>query len=392
MKVTRWENELPIKSWCETVEGDAMAQAHNLAALPYAFHHIALMPDCHTGYGMPIGGVLATVGVVIPNAVGVDIGCGMCAVKTSLPVEEYAARTEDWRTIMAHIRERIPVGPNHNKKPASLSDMQPLASLLPEPIVMDQFNAAQHQLGTLGGGNHFIEIQKGSDGHIWIMLHSGSRNVGYQVARHYNEIAKTLNNRWQSVVPHEAQLAFLPLDSDEGKSYFAEMQWCVTFALCNRLLMMSIIIEAMAQTFPGVTFADPINIAHNYAAMENHFGKNVMVHRKGATRARGGDIGIIPGSQGTCSYVVEGLGEPESFMSCSHGAGRAMSRTAAKERLILEAEIAAMDEQGIIHNMRTKNDLDEASGAYKPIEDVMQQQADLVKPLVKLWPLAVIKG
>jgi tRNA-splicing ligase RtcB len=378
----------PIKMWFDEVEAEAMQQAYNLAALPFAFHHIALMADCHGGYGMPIGGVLATEGVVIPNAVGVDISCGMAAVATSLDARSHAGDTAAWKTVMGEIRDVIPVGRDHRKEPADRDDMPHVMGDL--PIVQKEFDAARYQLGTLGGGNHFIEIQKGSDGFIWIMLHSGSRNVGYKVAQHYNNVAVGLNQRWKTAVPKHVQLAFLPLDTDEGRAYLAEMNWCVEFAFRNRMRMMHAIQAILIRTFPQITFCGVINVAHNYAAIEHHFGKNVMVHRKGATRARAGETGIIPGSQGTCSYIVEGLGNPESFHSCSHGAGRTMSRSAARARLDLEAEQAKM--AGVVHGIRTQSDLDEAPGAYKDINSVMAQQADLVKPVVELRPIAVIKG
>ncbi|MCK9569053.1 RtcB family protein [Candidatus Pacearchaeota archaeon] len=390
MRVYQTLFELPIRLWCEVIEDEAWKQAHNLAKLPFAWHHVALMPDCHTGFGMPIGGVLATAGVVIPNAVGVDIGCGMCAVRTNLSVEDYAGRTDDWKAIIARIRKQIPVGPKHSDNPAGVGDMPIRRDDL--PIVAGRFDAARFELGTLGGGNHFIEIQKGSDGFIWVMIHSGSRNVGYQVANHYNAVAVSSNRQWHSSVPPTAQLAFLPTDSAQGLLYLQEMQWCIEFARKNRAMMMNKVLNTILQTWMQAGFEALTDVAHNYAAMEYHFARNVIVHRKGATRARRGKIGIIPGSQGTCSYVVEGLGNPESFMSCSHGAGRTMSRKAAREQLSLAAEMEALDQQGIIHTLRSQDALDEAPGAYKPIADVMAQQADLVRPLVELRPLAVIKG
>ncbi|MDD2731430.1 MAG: RtcB family protein [Candidatus Portnoybacteria bacterium] len=252
------------------------------------------------------------------------------------------------------------------------------------------------QLASLGSGNHFIEIQKGSDGHIWIMIHSGSRNVGLKIADYYNKLAIKLNEKWRSSVPKEWQLAFLPVDSDEGQAYLKEMNYAVEFALANRKLMMDRVIESFRVSLirnKMVTIMDTepmINIAHNYASLENHFGENVWVHRKGATLARKGTIGIIPGSMGTKSYIVEGLGNSESFESCSHGAGRKMSRKEAIKSLVLKDEQEKMKE--IIGAPRTQNDLEEAPGAYKDIDEVMENQKDLVKILVELTPLAVIKG
>jgi tRNA-splicing ligase RtcB (3'-phosphate/5'-hydroxy nucleic acid ligase) len=232
------------------------------------------------------------------------------------------------------------------------------------------------------------------------MIHSGSRNLGYKVAKYYNDLAIALNKKWYSQIPKEWELAFLPIDSDEGKDYLQEMQYCIDFALANRKLMMERIKDIFQKEHDkqrkvlhiAVDFDEMTNIAHNYAQFENHFTQNVMVHRKGATLVREGTIGIIPGSQGTKSYIVEGLGNPDSFMSCSHGAGRIMSRTKAKNELNLEEEIKKLNEQGIIHGIRTTKDLDEASGAYKDINEVIDNQKDLVKVLVKLTPIAVIKG
>ena len=224
------------------------------------------------------------------------------------------------------------------------------------------------------------------------MIHSGSRNLGKQVGDHYNKLAAMLNERWHSTVKPELRLAFLPLRTQEFNDYWAEMQYCVEFALCNRRLMMERIQEVIADALPGIEFEPMINIAHNYAAWENHFGKNVIVHRKGATLAREGIVGIIPGSQGTASYIVEGLGNPDSFNSCSHGAGRLMSRTAAVKTLSLEDEVKKLDDQGIVHAIRSQHDLEEAAGAYKDIEQVINNELDLVKILTRLLPIAVIKG
>lgn len=240
--------------------------------------------------------------------------------------------------------------------------------------------------------NHFIEIQKGDDGHIWVMAHTGSRNLGYKVANYYNKIAVEMNEMWYSQVPKSHDLAFLPEGSTHYHKYLTEMQYCVDFALANRRLMMERVKEAVLSQCPGTKFDNMINIAHNYTRMENHFGKNVMVHRKGATSARDGEVGIIPGSQGTCSYIVRGLGNRDSFMSCSHGAGRVLGRKQAKKILDLETEKKHLDELGVVHSIRTVDDLDEAIGAYKDIDVVMKNQEDLVEILVKLTPLGVIKG
>ena len=382
------ENQLPIKSWIPEknyyADEKMVEQVENLAKLPFAFHHIALCPDGHIGYGMPIGGVMATKGAVVPNAVGVDIGCGMCAVRTS--VKDICA--DDLKKIIGLIRKTVPVGFNRHREQQDYTFMPKH----PKGVVLEEYESALHQLGTLGGGNHFIEIQKGSDGYIWIMIHSGSRNLGFKVAKYYNDLAVSLNEKWHTRVPKEWQLAFLPLNSEEGQDYMKVMQYCVDFALANRNLMMERVKENIEDVVGTVEYGEMINIAHNYAAMENHFGKNVMVHRKGATRAYDGQLGVIPGSQGTASYIVKGKGNRESFMSCSHGAGRKMGRKQAQRELDFDEQKKILDDAGVIHGMRNKKDLDEAPGAYKDISVVMSNQIDLIEIEVELRPLAVVKG
>ena len=381
----------PIKLWLNDIEDGALEQAKNLANLPFIYKHVAIMPDCHQGYGMPIGGVIATDGVVIPNAVGVDIGCGMCAVKTSMTeISNY-----ELKRIMSYIRIKVPMGFKHHKEKQNIDFMPDVTLFDEQHIVHQQFESAQKQIGTLGGGNHFIEIQSGSDGYIWLMIHSGSRNLGLRVANHYNKIAIELNEKWYSSVPTNHQLAFLPLDvlDIEGYRYLDEMQYCVDFAFNNRKLMMDRVKESVCDICgDDVEFNKIINIAHNYAIKENHFGKNVMVHRKGATLARKRSMGIIPGSQGTSSFIVEGVGNKDSFESCSHGAGRKMGRKQAIKKLDLKEEKQRLDDLDIIHSIRHKKDLDEAPGAYKDINVVMKNQQDLVKIVTRLEPIAVLKG
>ncbi|MDR1181113.1 MAG: RtcB family protein [Bacteroidales bacterium] len=382
--------KIPIKLWLDEPEESAMEQARNLANLPFAVSHICLMPDAHAGYGMPIGGVLATDNVIIPNAVGVDIGCGMCAVKTNVLAE--TLERKQLTTIMSGIRKLIPLGLDRHKQRQDESLMPQNFDIDRMLIVKRQYLAALKQIGTLGGGNHFIEMQRSHDGFLWLMIHSGSRNFGLQVAEYYNNAAKKLNAQYFSSIDPKAGLAFLPFASDEAHAYYKEMQYCTEFAFVSRHLMMERIKEVVSSTLSGVEYEPLINIAHNYAAWEEHFGQKVIVHRKGATSAKAGEIGIIPGSQGTKSYIVEGLGNPDSFTSCSHGAGRVMSRKDAANNLNLQEEKDKLESQGIIHSIRHKNDLEEASSAYKDIAQVMAFQSDLVKILVELSPLAVIKG
>ena len=377
---------LPIKSWCGDPEEGAMEQARHIAALPFAYHHIALMPDTHQGYGMPIGGVLATLDTIIPNAVGVDIGCGMLACQTSLR----EISQEEVKRIMGLLRGRVPVGFKHRATPLEIPPPPVNA-----PIAKEEYESARCQVGTLGGGNHFIEIQRGSDGHIWFMVHSGSRNIGKKVCDHYNALAKKLNAKQKSAVPANWDLAFFPTDTQEGRQYIAEMGYCQAFAAENRRVMADEILAVFAEA-RGLSTAElsirTVNVHHNYAQKEHHFGQDVWVHRKGATSARAGEAGIIPGSQGTKSYIVTGLGNAESFCSCSHGAGRRMGRKEAQRSLSLTEEKRRMDERGIVHGIRSAKDLDEAAGAYKDIDLVMEEQKDLVDIAVELHPLGVIKA
>ena len=373
--------KIPIKLWLDDIEEGALQQAKNLANLPFAYKHVAIMPDSHQGFGMPIGGVLATKQVIIPNAVGVDIGCGMLAVKTSLTEID----TDAVKTIMGKIREVVPLGFNHQNTPQEWDGFDVAPDI---EIIQKELTSARKQLGTLGGGNHFIEIQSGSDGHIWVMIHSGSRNFGLKTADVYHKKAVAMCERWASNIP-DKDLAFLPLDTLEGQEYLTAMNYCLNFAFANRVLMMKNILEIVSD-LTGATIEQEVNIHHNYAQLENHFGEEVIVHRKGATKATTDTIGIIPGSMGSHSYIVSGKGNPESFMSCSHGAGRKMGRKQAERTLDLVQEQEKM--KGIVHGLRSVSNLDEAPGAYKDIDVVMENQKDLVDILVELTPIANIKG
>ena len=383
--------------WLHDIEDGAMEQARNLANLPFAFHHIALMPDTHQGFGMPIGGVLATKDAIIPNAVGVDIGCGMGAVRTSLT----GLTKKSLEKAVGIIRKMVPLGSSWHKSmraetlmPQHWSEHAGLyGDLSHMQVVPAEYEAARKQLGTLGSGNHFLEIQKGLDRQIWLMVHSGSRNIGKKVADYYNQKARKLASKLPHQVPANWQLAYLPSNSEEAQQYLTEMQYCLDFAFASRREMMNRLMEVVREISKGrVSFDPPVNIAHNYTALEPHFGEEVYVHRKGATSAKEGERGIIPGSQGANSYIVEGRGNPESFMSCSHGAGRVMGRRQAIRKLSLEKEIQAMNRKGIVHGMHSPKDLDEAASAYKDISKVMRNQKDLVKILNELQPLAVVKG
>lgn len=397
MKIFEEEGKIPIHMWATDIEKDTFAQAVNLSNLPFAFHHIALMPDVHFGYGMPIGGVLATTDAIIPNAVGKDIGCGMCSVKTNIrDIDECQIKE-----IIGGLRKSVPVGFNvHQQRQVwgGFNDYQDLARTRGW-YTKDVWKRAERSLGTLGGGNHFMEIQRDEEEFIGLMLHSGSRNLGSRLCDYYHALAKNLNEKWHSDISHP-DLSFLPVDSDDGRAYLADMEFALAFALENRQRMMEEFKLQVLMCFGGDTqFEDGVNIHHNYAALEHHLGKNVWVHRKGATLARKGTKGIIPGSMGTSSYIVEGLGNLMSFMSCSHGAGRKMGRNDATRNLKLKDCDKSM--KGIVFGrwnkcqrgkLRGHWDLGEAPLAYKNIDEVMANQKDLVKIVHKLQPLGVMKG
>ena len=263
-------NNTPVKMWASVCDATAWRQITNLCSLPFLYHHLALMPDLHGGKGMPIGSVLATKNAVIPNAVGVDIGCGMCAVKTNIKVETIAQDVLR-KKIMRGIRKQIPLGMEHHKTAQDEKYMPQEFDIENMTVVKRQYVSATKQVGTLGGGNHFIELQKDDEGFLWIMIHSGSRNLGKQVGDYYNNKAAVLNERYFSVVKPEINLPFLPLKTQEFNDYWHEMEYCIAFGLCNRKLMMERIEEVIADALPEVTFESMINIAHNYAAWENHF-------------------------------------------------------------------------------------------------------------------------
>jgi tRNA-splicing ligase RtcB len=381
----------PIKLWLKEIDADTLTQAKNLANLPFLFHHVAIMADAHVGYGMPIGGVAATEDVVIPNAVGVDIGCGVCALQTSLP----NLGKELLKKVLHAVRLTVPLGFQHHKRPQQGGRMPDFGRGLTDkdlPVVAREYDSGVLQLGTLGGGNHFIELQQGDDGLLWVMIHSGSRNIGYQVAKHYNQLAADYNKAQGAIIPSKWQLDYLPLSSENGQRYLREMNYCVQFAAANRLAMLERVREILVEIEPSMTFSPSFDVAHNYAAMEKHFGREVMVHRKGATRAAAGELGLIPGSQGSKSYIVRGLGNPESFSSCSHGAGRKLGRKQAQRELDLKTEVSRLEQLGILHSLRHKRDLEEAAGAYKDITQVIHNQRDLVEVVTTLQPLAVVKG
>lgn len=382
-----------ILSWCMSPEPGAIEQARNLSKLPCLIGNVCLMPDTHEGYGMPIGGVIALEKAVCPNAIGVDIGCGMLAVKTNLTEIPERSVLEK---IVGTIRSKVPLGQTWHREPVETEFFDQVhwyeEGLASAPICFDELDHARLQLGTLGGGNHFIEIQYGDDGHVWFMIHSGSRNLGKKVADFYIEKARELCKRWYYNDIVKNDLAFIPRGEELFEQYWAEMNLCLAFAEQNRAEIAYSVKCAIRKHIPEMVPFHGISIHHNYAAFEHHYGKDVIVHRKGATLAREGVLGIIPGSQGSFSYIVKGKGNEASLCSCSHGAGRKMSRMKAKQTLELSKVQEEMESKGIVHGISNVNDLDEAPGAYKDIDVVMEEQKDLVETLVKLRPLAVVKG
>lgn len=370
-----------IKSWCPDMDVTTETQVRNLSDLPFAFHHICLMPDAHSGYGMPIGGVLATEGTVVPQAVGVDAGCGMLAFDLGEHVEDFMTSRD---AILHEVMRSVPTGMNRNKSKQCIDLLSDCTD-----VINSERETAEYSLGTLGGGNHFIEFDKDELEHLWLVIHSGSRHLGQTLNKHYDTLAKKLNAKYSSMVPPSADLAFLPFDTQEATDYLRDMKWCVEYASENRHCMAFSIINAL--TF-GFSVEQQIETRHNYATMENHFGKNVLVHRKGAVHAAQGELVVIPGSMGSKSYIATGLGNKDSFLSCSHGAGRPMSRTAAKKLITKEEYESEMEADDIMLLTNSDNVADESRGAYKSIDEVMANQSDLVTPLHTLTPLAVCKG
>jgi tRNA-splicing ligase RtcB (3'-phosphate/5'-hydroxy nucleic acid ligase) len=421
MDVIQTENNGLVKTWCpkDSMEEGALEQISNAAQHPAVFKHVALMPDAHSGYGLPIGGVMALINAVSPFCVGVDIGCGMCAVEADIDVDDL---TEEMiKKMMGKIRQLIPMGfgKKHLKKQWWVGFDEYARELnefdngdnhytdlfkwevedLPKWYTDKAWDSALCSLGTLGSGNHFIQLSKDQNNQLWLMLHSGSRNIGYIIADYYHKLAIKLNKKWHSTLPSE-KLAFLPTDSIEGKMYIRDMNFALRYAEESRNRMMGAMRLSIEEGVANVKYSNEVNIHHNYATLENHFGKNVWVHRKGATSAREGQLGIIPGSMGTNSYIVKGLGNPQSYMSCSHGAGRTMSRSKASAEL--NVDDCNRDMEGVIFGRwstvkdrktkKEKIDLSEAPAAYKDIEEVMKNQADLVEIVYTLKPIAVLKG
>jgi len=386
---------VPVKIWTDRVEPEAMAQLKNTAALPFVFRHVAAMPDVHLGKGATVGSVIATKGAICPAAVGVDIGCGMAARKTSSLADRLTAA--ELRKLRASIEREIPVGRESRRQPFEAASSWMRKRGRPNASHDDGALAdrALHQLGTLGGGNHFIEIcVDADDGMLWVLLHSGSRNVGKTVAERHIGRAKGAMKLLSESLP-DPDLAYFLAGTREFEEYREDLEWCQDYARQNREIMMERVLRQLAYAVGlegdvshlGITMS--VNCHHNYVADEVHFGEKVLVTRKGAIRAGEGELGIIPGSMGSSSFIVRGLGNREAFESAPHGAGRAMSRSEAKRRFSredLETQTAGIEcrkDAGVV---------DEIPSAYKPIEEVIEKSSDLVEVVARLKQIVCVKG
>ena len=390
--------KVPVKIWSElhSVESAALDQLTNIANLPFVFKHVAAMPDVHLGKGATVGSVVATKGAICPAAVGVDIGCGMMAIKTDLNANIVQDKIKE---IRHSIERSVPVGHEGNKKiVASVSNWKGwktygnLHAAKVHRQTNELFQRAQLQLGTLGGGNHFIEVCLDTENNVWIMLHSGSRNIGKSLAEMHMYDAKEEMKK-MFIGLSDPDLAYFVENTVQFNNYMQDLEWAQDYAAQNRVEMMSRILKDISYAIYGedgkIAKLMEVNCHHNFVSRENHYKENVLITRKGAVRARAGDLVIIPGSMGARSFIAEGLGNPESFNSCSHGAGRKMSRSEAKRQFTL-ADLEAQT-QGI-ECRKDEGVIDEIPGAYKDIDTVMANQDDLVKIVAELRQIMCIKG
>lgn len=391
----------PLKMWIKgvQVEEQAMGQLRNVASLPFIYKHVAAMPDVHWGIGATVGSVIPTVGAIVPAAVGVDIGCGMVAARTNLTASDLP---DGLHAIRTAIEAAVPHGRTDNGGandrgawgeprglPGSLSEGLE-AITADHPKLGRAASRAAHHIGTLGTGNHFIEVCLDESQAVWVMLHSGSRGIGNAIGQYFIERAKQHMRRWYINLP-DADLAYLPEGEKDFTEYVRAVHWAQSFAMENRRLMLAATLRAFSEAMgrPIEATTEAVNCHHNYVNKEAHFGKNVWLTRKGAVRAREGDMGIIPGSMGVRSYIVRGKGNTDSFHSCSHGAGRAMSRGEAKRRFTLEDHARATEG---VECRKDADVIDETPGAYKDIDAVMAAQADLVEIVHTLKQVVCVKG
>ncbi|WP_072622323.1 RtcB family protein [Spirulina major] len=381
----------PVLSWAGHPLGSAETQmAKNVASLPFVFKHVALMPDVHLGKGALVGSVIATHEAIIPAAVGVDIGCGMAAVKLPFHGDQLEGKL---KRIRLDIEAAIPVGFESNREcDRAVTNWQGWREFKTlHPGVQRLDGKAMQQLGSLGGGNHFIELCLDADDHVWLMLHSGSRHIGNKLAQCHIDTAKTLQKLSDRKIP-DPDLSYFVTGTPEFAAYWRDLQWAQNYARYNREVMMARFKRIVEQHLAGGKPTQPlltVNCHHNYAAKEVHFGEEVYVTRKGAVRARREDYGIIPGSMGAKSYIVKGKGNAHSYCSCSHGAGRQMSRTKAKKQFTVDDLVAQTEG---IECRKDQHVLDEIPSAYKSIETVMNNQADLVEIVATLKQVVCVKG
>ena len=403
------DQKYPIKVWLSDrneIEDECLRQVHNLSKLPFLHKWIALMPDVHAGMGMPIGGIIATKDVVIPNAVGVDIGCGMAFLQTNIEASLITGTATKsgslLQCIIGDILRNIPVGFSHHREKQKSRSCDDALGRIDDFSFADklikEIENGYYQVGTLGGGNHFIELQKDDNGYVCIMLHSGSRHLGNKICNYFHNLARELNRKWNSAVPDEYRLAYLPTDTKEGLSYINYMNMALAFAQENRSKMLEKVQEIFTRWCEKTLKITPeysvsINCHHNYAALENHYGKDVWIHRKGAIRVKENELGIIPGAMGSYSYIVMGKGNAESFHSCSHGAGRRLSRTKAKETYSVEEVILDLKELGVVLGKNKKSDVaEEYRFSYKDIGTVITNELDIISIKKRLSTLGVVKG
>lgn len=386
----------PVKIYTDDIESEAAQQLHELSTLPFIHKHVAAMPDVHVGIGATIGSVIPTKGAIIPAAVGVDLGCGMSAVQLSLMASDLP---DNLYGIRSKIEEAVPVGFNQHDNPVLEStrlkkmreQLDELLQKHPTLITMKKhFDDWQLQVGTLGSGNHFIELCLDENQAVWVMLHSGSRGLGNLIGRYFIGLAKKDMEKWFISLPNK-DLAYFPEGTEHFNDYWQAVMWAQEYARVNREQMMRLILEALSHVDlpPFEITGEAISCHHNYVALENHYKSNIFLTRKGAISARTGEWGIIPGSMGTKSYIVKGKGNPESFCSCSHGAGRRMGRKEAKRRFSTEDMITQT--QGV-ECRKDEGVIDEIPAAYKPIDEVMANQNDLVEIVHTLKQVVCIKG
>lgn len=386
----------PVKIWTDEVDERSLQQLGNIAELPFIHHHVAAMPDVHLGIGATIGSVIATRQAIIPAAVGVDIGCGMLACRLSLSAG--AVSEAALKKAYDQIVRDVPVGREQHAEARALGEAaRPFAKRLEamtakHPQLLKAFGKRSNwvqQMGTLGGGNHFIEICLDESDRVWLMLHSGSRGIGNALADYFIQLARADMERHAIHLP-DRDLAYFEEGSQHFSDYFAAVLWAQEYAAQNRQCMADLVLAALRRHLPPFEVtSEVVNCHHNYVAHERHYGALVYVTRKGAIRARAGDLGIIPGSMGAKSFIVRGKGEAESFCSCSHGAGRRMSRTAA-EKTFSTADLERQT-AGVLCR-KDKGVIDEIPAAYKDIDTVMANQADLVEILHTLKQIACVKG